>query len=281
MSHSPPGEPVTDRDRALFNPIAARYCAKDLHRASRPARRLRLEQTLDAVSPPADADLLEIGCGAGHAASYLAGRYRTFTGIDHAEELIAYSREFHAGPGVGFEAVDLADYRTDRRFDVVFLIGVLHHFEDPEAMMTRAVELLAPGGWLVANEPQPGNLLIHLARQVRKRVDRGYSADQAELSLQEIGGLYRRAGLTDLRILPQGLLTTPFRRGDAGAHAPQGAAEPGSLLDRPGGPPHGPVDDAPELEPDRRRAPPVRLSRYPRRFTNTACRFAPRKPRCS
>jgi 2-polyprenyl-3-methyl-5-hydroxy-6-metoxy-1,4-benzoquinol methylase len=210
MSPNPPGQRVTDRDRELFNRIASRYGAKDLHRASRPARRLRLEQTLEAVSPAADVDILEIGCGAGHAASYLAGRYRTFTGIDHAHELIAHARELNAGPGVEFETADLAGYHPARRFDVILMIGVVHHFENPEAMMAHAVNLLGPGGWLVANEPQPGNFLIHIARQVRKRVDRVYSADQTELSLDQIRDLYRRAGLTDLRILPQGLLTTPF-----------------------------------------------------------------------
>jgi len=219
MSPDPPGQPdpsgqdterIAERDRALFNRIAGQYCAKDLHRAARPARRLRLEQTLAAVSVAPDVDILEIGCGAGFAARYLAGRYRSFTGIDHAEELVAYARRFHSGPGVNFEAVGLSDYHTDRKFDVVFMIGVLHHFEDPDAMMACAVDLVAPGGWLVANEPQPGNALVHAARQVRKRLDRAYSADQTELSLAQIRELYRRAHLTEMRILPQGLLTTPF-----------------------------------------------------------------------
>jgi hypothetical protein len=65
-------------------------------------------------------------------------------------------------------------------------------------------------GAYVANEPHPGNPLIRLARVIRKRLNPHYASDQQELSAADLQRLYRRAGLVDIRIVPQGLLSTPF-----------------------------------------------------------------------
>ncbi len=50
---------------------------------------MRLVQTLcHCRRNTGDLDILEVGCGAGFAAEYLSGFYRSYTGIDHSEELI-------------------------------------------------------------------------------------------------------------------------------------------------------------------------------------------------
>ena len=63
-------------------------------------------------------------------------------------------------------------------------------------------------GW--ANEPQPGNPVVELARQMRKSVDTSYSDDQVTLNGKQLRELYVGAGLTDVRIVPQGFASTPF-----------------------------------------------------------------------
>ena len=63
---------------------------------------------------------------------------------------------------------------------------------------------------MVANEPQRGNPLIGAARALRKNTDPAYSEDQREYSADELLELYRAAGYEDLRVFPQGFLSTPF-----------------------------------------------------------------------
>ncbi|MGH7628532.1 MAG: class I SAM-dependent methyltransferase [Gemmatimonadales bacterium] len=198
------------RDRELFDRVAADHCAKDLHPTARVARKHRLEQTLRAVPVPPGARLLEVGCGAGFSAEYLRGRRIRFCGVDYSERLIAYARAHFARPDTRFEAVNLKDFRDEEGFNVVFMIGVLHHVDEVESAVRQLVALLRPGGWLVVNEPQPANALICAARQVRKRLDRGYSKEQAQLTAAELRAWFRRAGLRRVQVVPQGLLSTPF-----------------------------------------------------------------------
>ena len=202
------------RDRELFNTVAEDYARKDLHPTARVARKQRLKSTLAAI--PSDTDITlskvaEVGCGAGFAAEYLAGSYNEFLGLDYSANLIDLARRRYADqPDVRFVVADLLSWESEERFDVVFAIGVLHHLVDIELALSRIHKAIRPGGWLVVNEPQPGNPLIRQARQVRKRVDPGYSADQVELSARELEAMFTRAGFIDVASAPQGFLATPF-----------------------------------------------------------------------
>jgi 2-polyprenyl-3-methyl-5-hydroxy-6-metoxy-1,4-benzoquinol methylase len=198
------------RDQRLFEEIASVYCQKDLLPASRLARRHRLRQTLAAIPPIAGPAMLEVGCGAGFSAAYLAGYYGAYVGIDYAEPFIAYARQHNQGQGITFEVSNVKHYRHNRQFDVVFMIGVLHHIDNLAEALPAMLTLLKPGGWFVANEPHPGNPLICLARVIRKRLDPQYARDHQELSAADLQRLYGRAGLVEIRIVPQGLLSTPF-----------------------------------------------------------------------
>ena len=72
------------------------------------------------------------------------------------------------------------------------------------------LKLLKPNGWLIANEPQPANPAISLARQIRKRFDHNYSADQKELSGDELYEAFDALGLQSIQLSPQGLFSTPL-----------------------------------------------------------------------
>ncbi len=199
-----------ERDRALFNAIAKQYAAKDLKPAHRDARRHRLEQTFSKLPKRNDIAILEVGCGAGYGATYLEGRYGSYLGIDYAAELIDYANQFNNRPGATFETCDVEALGHDRQFDVVFMIGVLHHLENPALVLTQMRDVLKPGGWFVANEPQRGNPAIGAARAIRKRIDSAYSEDQREYSADELIALYTEAGFVDVVAFPQGLFSTPF-----------------------------------------------------------------------
>lgn len=200
----------TLRDRALFDRIAETYCTKDLAPAQRAARRHRLRQTLALSGAPRDAVCLEIGCGAGFAAVYLAGHFAHYHGLDHSAALIEYACAHNDGPGTVFEVGDVAAFSPPRRYDVIFMIGVLHHLSAPVDILRHLRAFLAPGGAVVVNEPQSANALIRYARSWRKRVDAAYSADQEQYSERELRTMFEAAGYEQVEVAAQGLLSTPF-----------------------------------------------------------------------
>lgn len=197
-------------DRKLFDTIAERYGAKDLAPSSQPARRRRLEQSISAVPIDRFERVLEVGCGAGFGAEYLRGRFGQYIGIDHSERLIEMAVRENSSEGVHFETRSVDDFDPPSSFDLIFMVGVLHHLEDAARSLETMVQWLAPGGYLVANEPQPANPLIRIARRARVRCDGSYSTEQEEISAGELHGLFERAGLEEIVIIPQGFVSTPF-----------------------------------------------------------------------
>lgn len=198
------------RDMAHFDQIAQFFIRKDQLPSSRTARHHRLRTTLATVALPPDIDIFEAGCGAGFAADYLRGRYRTFLGIDHSRRLIELARRNNSFQGAAFEVADINDFSASKEFDVVVMIGVLHHLEDMNSAIGRIHALLKPGGWFLVNEPQPTNPIVSMFRRIRKRLDRTYSADQRELTAREISEAMQRGRFANITVRPQGLFSTPF-----------------------------------------------------------------------
>lgn len=205
--------PIGDRaarDRALFDRIALRYARKDLYEPSRIARQARLRRTVDSAGHGSCADLLEVGCGAGFAADYLRGRYASYTGIDHSDELIAFASRLEMGPEVVFQSADFYQWQPDKTYDVIIAIGVLHHMPDISRAVSTMYDMLTPGGHLVVNEPQPANIVFHGLRKLRAMVDASYSSEQQELEESTLVGYFDQAGFEDVTTRAQGLLSTPF-----------------------------------------------------------------------
>lgn len=205
-----PGDDRTRVDRDHFDGIAAKYAQKDLVPGSALARRSRLEKTLADVPLRKTWDILEVGCGAGFAASYLRGRFASYRGMDHSAELIQAAEKYNSGPGVDFSRMDLRDIAEERTVDLVFMIGVLHHLDDPLDALVRLRRILRPGGYIAVNEPQPANPIFSTARGLRALIDRTYSDDQDEIPYSELLNMFESAGFADVAVKPQGLVSTPF-----------------------------------------------------------------------
>jgi len=198
------------RDRNLFERIADQYCKKDRYDSSIIARRQRLLQTFNALPQKKFNKLLEVGCACGYAPIYLKGRYDRYVGIDYSENLIAYAKKKNNLPNTDFIATNVKDYLSINFFDVIFMIGVLHHIDDLEKNLPHMINSLKPGGWFVANEPQSSNKIIQLLRKVRSRTDSKYSPEQIIFSKSDLNKLYDKVGLQNIKIVPQGIFSTPF-----------------------------------------------------------------------
>jgi 2-polyprenyl-3-methyl-5-hydroxy-6-metoxy-1,4-benzoquinol methylase len=197
-------------DRQLFDQIAEQYIRKDTIGSSKFARKLRLESTLSVANLNRPPVILEVGCGGGFTAEYLAGKYSKFYGVDYSSELIDYARRSNYPENATFFVENIKDFTPPEPVDVIVMIGVLHHLVDIPQSLELLFKMLKPGGILVANEPQPKNPFISLARAIRKRVDHEYSEGQVELSVEEMRVLYSQAGFKDVNVRAQGFLSTPF-----------------------------------------------------------------------
>jgi SAM-dependent methyltransferase len=110
-------------------------------------------------------DVLDVGCGTGENALYLAGLGRRVMGIDAAPSAIARAREKAAARGLGVpflvaDALDLAKLR--RRFETAIDCGLFHTFapEERRPYAHALCEVLSPGGTLhllcFSDEEPPG-----------------------------------------------------------------------------------------------------------------------------
>ncbi len=202
---------VEERDRRLFNRIADEYFKKDMLPSSSLARRLRLNQTLRRAGLQRQSKIMEVGCGGGFSARYLQGSYSGYLGIDYSEKLITYAKDHSDMPNASFRVLNINDLEPEyNSFDIIFMIGVLHHMHNMDRVIGKLRNHLRCGGVLAVNEPQRINPIITLLRGVRKKTDAGYSKDQKELTAKDLMNAFKNAGYFNIRAYPQGLFSTPF-----------------------------------------------------------------------
>ena len=156
-------------DKKLFDEIAINYVKKDLISYCRVARKQRLVRSLKGIKQPIE-KILEVGCGAGFSVDYLKGKFINYLGIDYSRNLIDYALKHNYQNGAEFECLNINDFETKLKFDVILMIGVLHHMSEPKKVIKLLDKFLTPGGIIVVNEPQAGNKLIGLLRKIRKRL---------------------------------------------------------------------------------------------------------------
>jgi SAM-dependent methyltransferase len=102
---------------------------------------------------PGDARIVDVGCGTGQMALYLAHGDRFVVGADLTRASIVLGADAARRFGLGrvrFVETDLHQSGLrDASFDVVFSSGVLHHTPDPRAAFGRLARLARPGGIII------------------------------------------------------------------------------------------------------------------------------------
>ncbi len=121
--------------------------AEDLpwHRADAPAMLQRAVRERTARGRA-----LDLGCGAGTYAVWLARQGFQVTGVDYLQEALDLTQRKAAEVGVSVETVraDVTDYSPGKPFDLVIDIGCLHHLSDAERKRygEKLSRWVAPGG---------------------------------------------------------------------------------------------------------------------------------------
>jgi 2-polyprenyl-3-methyl-5-hydroxy-6-metoxy-1,4-benzoquinol methylase len=94
--------------------------------------------------------VLEIGCAPGKYLAWVARRLGAHvTGVDYSARGLSFCRRLFAAVGVEGDLYCEDIFKTtlpDDRFDLVYSVGVIEHFDDPRPIVAKHVALTRPGG---------------------------------------------------------------------------------------------------------------------------------------
>jgi SAM-dependent methyltransferase len=104
--------------------------------------------------------IIDLGCGEGATLLHL-GAPSGAIGVDLFEEKVAFARSRLPGCRFLAASVDALPFE-DAHFDHVIVRDLIHHLDEPEAMIDEAWRVLEPGGRIDVLEPCRYNPLVAL-----------------------------------------------------------------------------------------------------------------------
>lgn len=93
--------------------------------------------------------VLDLGCGNGRILKLFEEINIKYLGVDNNAELINDAREKY--PDKKFVHADILDFKIKEKFDVIFMVAVLNHFnkEQRKKIIDKIYHWLLPGGYLL------------------------------------------------------------------------------------------------------------------------------------
>lgn len=101
-------------------------------------------------------NVLDVGCGVGTLAFYLAKKGYAVDAFDISSSAIAICKEFKAFSGmrnIRFYNQDVSNLKTDKRYDIVLCTEVIEHIPDDKHFLQSVSKLMKRNGLLVLSTP--------------------------------------------------------------------------------------------------------------------------------
>ncbi len=209
---SGPDADVTEASRRYFNQWATRYDRSWTQIWFRENHRLIVQ----AMDPPPDACILDLGCGTGQLAARLAQQvpHGTVLGVDPAEEMIRVARRRHRRrKNLRFEVGSSDAIPADAgAFDVVSSTISFHHWARPVESLRDIARVLKPSGRVLILDLCRDNLCMAALDQLQRWLQPSHAGIA---STTEMRRYYSRAGFRRIQITkPRWLLM--FAEGTSG-----------------------------------------------------------------
>ncbi|HEX9514219.1 MAG TPA: methyltransferase domain-containing protein [Puia sp.] len=127
------------------------------------------EDLVDLLNPQQGERILDLGCGTGYLANYIAQTGARITGIDNATAMIERAKA--AYPDLDFQVLSATDFHFDKPFDAIFSNAALHWVLDKDSAIDCISRNLRPGGRLVLEMGGKGNVeeIVLATRKVLTR----------------------------------------------------------------------------------------------------------------
>ena len=91
-------------------------------------------------------DVLEVACGTGQGAGYLAGLARSYRAGDYSEKILGIARA-HYGDRIEFQQLDAQQLPFENgSFDIVILFEAIYYLPSAERFVAECRRVLRPGG---------------------------------------------------------------------------------------------------------------------------------------
>jgi 2-polyprenyl-3-methyl-5-hydroxy-6-metoxy-1,4-benzoquinol methylase len=159
---------------------------------------------------------LDLGCGNGALAGWLAHHGFLIRGTDMSESGMAMARQTY--PAVTFFRSEMGEplpIQEHRKYDLVICTEVIEHLPFPRQIFARAREALAPGGCLLLTTPYHG-YLKNLAIALIGRSDEHWHplrdfGHVKFFSIQTLRRLFEQEGFTVTEVARMGRIS-PFAK---------------------------------------------------------------------
>jgi ubiquinone/menaquinone biosynthesis C-methylase UbiE len=162
--------------------------------------------------------LLDAGCGIGddvRALAQIVGPQGRVVGIDKSQTLLDIARKGSEGLDLPGEFI-LGDVShldiADSTFDGGRAERVLQHCDNPEQVLSEMVRVVRPGSCIVVVDVDYDSVITSLTNHALARKLTQVKCDAVRNGWigRQLPGLFRRCGLTDIRVFPTVLYFTDF-----------------------------------------------------------------------
>lgn len=150
-----------------------------------------------AMLPRLEGDVLELCVGSGMLTQHVPATYRTYTGVDLSETLLATLRRKMPRLTLVQGNAEGPSF-ADESFDAVLVVAGLHHLPHYRRAIAGGYRLLRPNGVFVCLEPSSRAWYRPPMEWLRHWIGI-YSDDEVFLDPYEVGQAMRAAGFADLQ----------------------------------------------------------------------------------